>query len=402
MFPFNNTHTRMSLAPTTSQPSALIGVFLPLDAEYGRDVLRGIGRFYRSHSNIQVLKFNLTSGYDLDKMRDLRLDGIIAKVAGRREEELFLELNVPTINFSGQYKPSTLPTVTSDDRRIGEMAFRHFAQRGFRHFAYCGSSGHYASLLRLEEFSGRVAERYPGTQLQSLFVPRGDEDAPFPEHVRKELAAWVLALPKPVGVFTFTDRLGLEVDEVCRRTALEVPGKVAILGVGNDLTRIEFAHVPLSSVELPTEAIGYLAAELLEKWRLEGQKPNPYTVLRPQRLITRASTDVLAVPDESVAVALDYIQEHLGNPIRVEAIARSAGVSRRTLEQRFQKNLRQTVYGVVQNLKFEHALEMLGEPGVSIGDIALRIGYPETKAFSRAFHKRFGRSPSAYRADLES
>ena len=34
------------------------------------------------------------------------------------------------------------PTTTKPVDDLGEMAFRHFAQRGFRHFAYCGTAGH--------------------------------------------------------------------------------------------------------------------------------------------------------------------------------------------------------------------------------------------------------------------
>lgn len=388
-------------SPSDSPPvPARIGAFLPLDAGYGREVLRGLARFYRAHSHLQVLKFNQTTGYDPQKLRELQLDGIIAKVAGQHEESLFLELGVPVINFSGQYQTRQLPTVTTDDRRVGRMAFLHFAQRGFRHFAYCGSAGHFASSQRVDAFRRCAQERFPGEAVSTLFVPEADQDAPFSANVREELAEWIRELPKPVGVFTFTDRLGLEVDEVCRRYALEVPGKVGILGVGNDLTRIEFAHVPLSSIELPTEQNGYQAAHLLERWRLEGERPPPLTLVNPRRLITRASTDAFAVNDEPVALALDYIHEHLGNPIRVENVARAAGVSRRSLEQRFRTHLHQSVYGLVQNLKFERALELLTEPNVRIADIAERLGFRETKAFSRAFHEHFGRSPTAYRTSV--
>lgn len=383
-----------------SQTSARIGAFLPLDAGYGRDVLRGIARFYRLLPHIQVLKFNQTQRYDLHKLRAHRLDGIIAKVVGRHDEEMFLRLGAPTINFSGQYATHHIPTVTSDDGRVGRMAFRHFAQRGFRNFAYCGTGHHFASRARLESYSEAVAERFPGTVIARRFVPDADRDSPFPEHVRRELEEWVLSLPKPVAVFTFTDRLGLEIDEVCRRAAFAVPGEVAILGVGNDLTRIEFAHVPLSSIELPAEENGFRAAELLERWRTGGEVPPARTLIRPRRLLTRTSTDVLAVPDEGVARALDYIHENLGNPIRVDAVARFAGIARRTLEVRFREHLHQSVYAMIQNLKFERALELLAQPDVPIGDIATRIGFPETKAFSRAFQQRYRVSPSVYRKNL--
>jgi DNA-binding LacI/PurR family transcriptional regulator len=348
--------------PDATLPSARIGAFLPIDTGYGREVLRGIGRFKQDNPHLEVLKFSETLGEFPEKIRELKLDGIIAKITGRRSEENFLGLSIPVINFSGQYQTQSIPTVTTDDRRLGTMALKHFAQRGFRHFAFCGTAAHFASRLRLEAYEKAVRERFADATVATLFVPDGDQDAPFPEHVREELAAWIGAQAKPLGVFTFTDRLGLEVDEACRRARLRVPDEVGILGVGNDLTRIEFAHVPLSSIELPTEQNGYDAARLLERWRVEGERPPPYTVLRPRRLITRRSTDGLAVADESVAVALEYIQEHLGNPIRVPEVARAAGVSRRTLEERFRQQLGQPIFRLRPRAEIRPCQGIAGRP----------------------------------------
>lgn len=349
-----------------------------------------------------MLKFNQTAGYNFKKIRELKLDGVIAKIVSRIDEERFNSLGVPVINFSGQFHTELIPTVTSDDERVGEMAFRHFLQRGFTHFAYCGTPNHEASRLRLDAYRANAIEHFPHKTVETLFIPGGDRDGPFPEHTRKELEEWLRALPKPVGVLTFTDRLALEIDEATLRAGIQVPDQVGILGIGNDETRIAFAHVPLSSIELSTEQNGYHAAKLLEDWRLGGIKPDMRSIIRPRCLVTRASTDVLAVSDERVAIALDYIHENLGNPIRVDAIARATGVSRRTLELRFRSCLNESVYGMVQSLKFEHAIELLSQPDVAIGDIANRIGFPEPKAFSRAFHQRYGQSPSQYRARLST
>jgi LacI family transcriptional regulator len=383
-----------SICPTRP---ARIGAFLPIDTGYGRDVLRGIGRFRQEHPHLDVLKFSETLGEQPDKLAGLKLDGIIAKVTNRRTEENFARLGIPAVNFSGQCQTRTLPTITTDDRFLGRMAFNHLARRGFRNFAFCGTSGHHASHLRLESFAAAVRERFPESPVTTRLVPDGDQDTPFPDHVGAGLADWLQTLPKPLGVFTFTDRLGLEVDDACRRAGLKVPEEVGILGVGNDLTRIDFALVPLSSIELPTEQNGYEAATLLERWRVEGVRPPHYTTLRPRRLITRRSTDVFAIPDESVAVALDYIEGHLGNPIQVNDIALAAGVSRRTLEQRFRKHLDQAIFEVVQEMKFERARALLLEPHITVSDIATRLGFGETKAFSRAFRNYCGQSPSAFR-----
>jgi transcriptional regulator GlxA family with amidase domain len=56
---------------------------------------------------------------------------------------------------------------------------------------------------------------------------------------------------------------------------------------------------------------------------------------------------------------------------------------------------------MVQNLKFERAMELLAQPDIAINDIASRVGFSEIKLFSRAFRLRFGQSPSQYRQNLK-
>lgn len=377
--------------------SLRIGVFLPIDTSYGREVLRGIGRYAREHSHLQCSKFSETLGHEPDKLRQIPMDGIIAKIVDQKAEENFQSLGLPVINFSGQYHTQSTPTVTTDDARVGEMALTHLANRGFRNFAFCGAAEHFASKLRGDSFLEAARQRFPEIRIPSLFVPDADTDNPFPDSVRAELADWIRSLPFPVGIFTYTDRLGIEIDDACWRAGFQVPGQVAVLGVGNDLTRIDFARVPLSSIELPTVQNGFLAARILDAWIQSRKPPQPLTLLRPQRLITRESTDSFAVADEAVAVALDYIWEHLANPIRVDEVARAAGVCRRTLEQRFRQHLRKSIYGIIQSLKFDRASELLADPSIPIADIAFSIGFANTKAFSRAFHDRFQLSPTQYR-----
>ena len=45
---------------------------------------------------------------------------------------------------------------------------------------------------------------------------------------------------------------------------------------------------------------------------------------------------------------------------------------------------------------------MLAQQDLSIGEIAYRLGYSETAAFTRAFTRRFGRSPRGARAARQS
>jgi LacI family transcriptional regulator len=231
-------------------------------------------------------------------------------------------------------------------------------------------------------------------------LPQGDQNTPYADATRARLATWLKSLPTPVGILGFTDRVALELDEAAARTGLRVPEDVAILGVGNDLARVEFAHVALSSIQLNTQNIGLQAAEKLQTL-MDGASIAPdETLVRPQKIVTRRSTDRFAVDDEVVAQALDYIREHVGNTIYVEDIARVAGVNRRVLELRFRAALATSVYAEVQRQHFERALELMPEPTLTLGEIAYASGFESPSVFASAFRRRHGKSPSEYRQNL--
>lgn len=381
-------------------PPRRIAVYLSLSTEHGRGILRGIARFFRQQAEITVLKFSDPLAYDPASLRRLRVDGIIARVATRRNETVLSSLGIPVVNVSGQIATPRLPLINSDDFRVGQMAFRHLHGRAYRHFAYCGSTTHLGSVLRYRGFSQEARRAGLTTAMPRHILPRGDQNTPYPDATRTRLTAWLASLPRPVGILGFTDRVALELDEACARLGLRVPEDVAIMGVGNDLTRVEFAHVPLTSVQLNTQQIGALAAERLQQLMDRRDVPANEALVSPQKIVTRQSTDRHAVDDETVAAALDHIREHKGNTLYVDEVARAVGVTRRVLELRFRAALGTGVNAEIVRQHFEQAEELLAEPTLSLGEIAYASGFESPSVFSSAFRRRHGVTPSAYRQQL--
>ena len=326
---------------------------------------------------------------------------MIAKVSTRRETAALAALGVPVVNISGQIATPRQPTVNSDDLLVGRMALRHLHGKGYRRFAYCGSAEHLASHLRWLGFRQEAATLGIAV-VERKIVPRGDHSEPYPDRLRTRLAQWVADLPKPVGIFAFTDRVALELDEACHRSGRRVPEEVAILGVGNDLTRLEFAHVEISSIQLNTRRIGLLAAELLHDILGGRLRPPRSTLVSPLKIVTRRSTDRFSVDDEVVAHALDYLREHEGNVIYVDEVARVVGVSRRVLEMRFRRHLNTSVYAEAQRMHLDHAIELMADPDLTISEIAYASGFESASRFSTAFRGRFGQPPARYRAGLRA
>ena len=77
-------------------------------------------------------------------------------------------------------------------------------------------------------------------------------------------------------------------------------------------------------------------------------------------------------------------------------LARTAGVSTRTLQRQFQAFLGQTPVEALRTIRLEYArLDLLrGERGISVADIATRWGLTHLGRFSIEYRRRFGEKPS--------
>lgn len=82
---------------------------------------------------------------------------------------------------------------------------------------------------------------------------------------------------------------------------------------------------------------------------------------------------------------------------RMDAVARALGCSRQTLYRRLREE-RGTFEAVVEAVRRRLALRLLRDPGISVKEVAYRLGFAEPAAFSRAFKRWTGRSPAAWRA----
>jgi AraC family transcriptional regulator len=94
---------------------------------------------------------------------------------------------------------------------------------------------------------------------------------------------------------------------------------------------------------------------------------------------------------------LQFIDTHLDEDLPVERLAGIAAFSKYHFHRQFSELFGIGVYRYVQMLRLKRAAHQLAFRGDSIIDIALQNGYESPEAFSRAFRKALGQSPSEFR-----
>ena len=120
-------------------------------------------------------------------------------------------------------------------------------------------------------------------------------------------------------------------------------------------------------------------------------------VVQPTHIVTRQSTDILAVEDGEVAEAVRFIHQHSRELIQVNDVVAATTLSRRSLEQRFRKVLNRSVLDEIGRIHIEHIAQMMVETNLSIPQIALALGHPSVDNIARYFKRHMGISISQYR-----
>jgi LacI family transcriptional regulator len=380
-----------------------VALMIESSRAFGRELVRGIMRYSRMHGPwvfpwvfYRQDLFYVARGSERAELEHIRKwgpEGIISR--DTRDIEELAKWGAPLFVAVAMEPPSPKRNnIITDSRAIGIMAAEHLIERGFRNFGYCGFDDMCWSRQRSESFGKYISEA--GFKTNFYKQPKSHESRLW---FREEtlLADWLRGLPKPVGIMACNDDRGQHITEACANAKLDMPYEVAVIGVDNDDQVCDISNPPLSSVALDVEKAGFRASELLDRM-MAGEKMPPQTVIvHPDRVVTRQSTNVVAVDDKLVGQGLNFIQHNAKRLIQVEDVIRNLSVSRRNLHDKFMKTLGRSVYDEIKRVRIDLISQMLIETDLSISDIALSLGYDNTNHIARYFRQKTGMSPVEYR-----
>lgn len=328
-----------------------------------------------------------------------RPDGIVARVTSRSLADAVLAAGIPTVDVSWYRIDPGIPRCSVEERNAAEVAAGYLADLGLRRFGYVGSQlrpgyvdGFAAAFAAWAERLGWPLER---------FAPEAWANGPN-HGPDGGLCRWLASLTTPIGLLTFDSFTARRVVEACRTIDVDVPGRVAVLAGEHDELVSRLVAPRLSSLDHAPEQVGRRAARLLAEV-IAGLHPGGISVELPTGgVITRESTDMLAIDDPVVTAAVRFIRARAHEGIDVADVAGKVRASRRLLEQRFRKYFDRSPAEEIRRAKVERARRLLAHGDDALARVARACGFEHPETFTRAFQHEAGMTPSHYRRRFRS
>ncbi|MBQ3349279.1 MAG: DNA-binding transcriptional regulator [Thermoguttaceae bacterium] len=381
--------------------------------EFGRGLLKGILNYTQTIAakkqkpwRVRLDQRGVHDGLpnDFDSWHG---DGIISQ---SNTIDIFRQLQkkkIPIVELLNNEVTSNIG-VNFNYEKTTQIAASHFCDRGLENVAWFGSSNiWWISQLResfIQELRklGRKCILCPDdfSQDDQTYHPKWDD------FQRKPLIRWLKKLPLPVGIWAVSDMLALRIIETCYDIGLDVPNQVAVLGTGNDSLLCNLSFPQLSSIDVNSERMGFVAAELLDKKmnnlafnaEADVDKQTIHRAHSPKGVIARQSTDMVATNDPFCFKAIRYIREHFKEKISAVDVANFVELSRAMLDRRFLASFGRTINKVINRMRMETAEYLLLQTDQKIAQVAANSGFNCYEYFFRAFQQCHNMTPEEFRA----
>ena len=191
--------------------------------------------------------------------------------------------------------------------------------------------------------------------------------------------------------------------EANRTIVLQIPMNV-LRNVETGEGLILFTHSPKRQDSKIMELIGSMYQELQERGsEYEWKVQSDFFMLVYLLLTKYRKREIL--PEEirhyrklnRLSTITDYIRENYTKELSLEMVADRFGYSPSYLSRMFRKYAQTNYKTYLQNVRIEYGFQELANTDHTIGEIALNNGFPNQKAFTREFKKKYGMLPSEYR-----
>ncbi|MGQ2906279.1 MAG: AraC family transcriptional regulator [Neoaquamicrobium sediminum] len=124
--------------------------------------------------------------------------------------------------------------------------------------------------------------------------------------------------------------------------------------------------------------------------------------LRSVESITAEPGLLRGLANPQLASALRKIHNDPGARLSIQCLASSAGMSRSTFFERFQREVGNSPMEYVAAWRIAVAKNMLVKGNVAMAEVARRVGYGSVSSFSMAFSRHVGKAPGAFTVEAQA
>ena len=348
--------------------------------------------FVRSQQNFRIVSIDRPASELIKLLKTIQPKGLITEWLPEVTEDL-IQLDIPTVIVDTDKSYVGVSSIDVDDWAVGATAAEALQQSGLQSFACLGNGLPYSE-QRIEGFLRHLGRSVP------VYTEKAFRNSGYSEHLLEPNAGlneWLLALPKPVGIFAVHDPLGRFLCGTCRELGIAIPEQVAVIGANNDELVCGLSFPMLSSVAIPWDRIGALVGEAMQRL-LAGEQPPERPILAPPGgAVLRHSANRLAVDDRLLRRAMAYLTEHLAEPITIGRLCSDLRVARRSLERKFREIYRGTPWDMLCRLRVGRAKQLLLETNHPIGRISELCGFNDAERMTVVFKRVTGATPSSFR-----
>ncbi|MDR2116430.1 MAG: DNA-binding transcriptional regulator [Planctomycetaceae bacterium] len=379
-----------------------VAIFIESTRIYSRELIRGIAQYNRENLNwnIEFTPCSLNEPFP-EWISDWQGDGILARINNKRLFHILLRKKIPVIDLRRSFTVPQIPQIGTDDQTAITILYDFFRSRGFQRFAFVGIPRHQHPPMDVRRNVCRKIVTENNQTFSELEIDHYGFESPSNQDTRK-LTQWIKNLPQHTAVISCNDDMALQVLNICRKTNRIVPNDLAVAGIGNDDCLCELAMPTLTSIDLNPKRIGYEAAEMLQKMMRSDFSPPPVTFIKPNFIVSRMSTNIIATEDTIVNQALQLIGNRACDGLQVKDVLRHVHRSRMTLENRFKNIFGHTIFQEILNVRLQRVKELLSATDLTIKEIARLSGFSYSEHLMRVFHERFGQTMNDFRKDYRT
>ncbi|QDT66342.1 XylR family transcriptional regulator [Calycomorphotria hydatis] len=373
-----------------------IALLIETSREHGRQMLAGISRFAAQVENWSLRLEPRNIDDPAPKwLQDWAGDGIIARCDSSELTKALVSTGLPCVDVRGGGRSLGMPFVGINSDAIIDTAIDHFRIRGFQHFAYCSRSRsqHFWMQQRRDYYQSQLS----GMGYQVSCFPSKESQRRLKDE-QKRLSEWLLQLPRPVAILACDDEQAHQLVNLAEELHIRIPQEIAVLGIDNDQVFCRIPRIPISSVDVNASEAGFKAAQVLAQL-MAGKSVPQQTLVQPRGVITRQSTEVIAVDCEETKAALHYINSHACEGITADDVAKHAAISRSTLDRYLRRAINQSATAVILEAKLNAVKKCLTNTELPLASIARQTGFVSVHHLANLFRKQTGVPPGQFRRE---